>query len=410
MAEFKAVILGIPHIPTIREVNVRSGPSTTEALVFKTPLEVECKVRQVMPDRVGAGRDGKTYQWLELEFPDRRAGWVRDDLVDVLGDGADFGYGRVSTRTLAFKLARQAVVAGSPAEPRPVSTVEVERRPVEPAREPVVTPGGPFGICRARNGANLRNGPGTNHPVIGRMTFNGRGTVIGSAPDQSGTRLKWVNVEIDGLRAFIREDLLRYDGDVSGHGLGSADLYPSPMPDSWWVRDYNVNPVQVALGGEHWGWDLGAETGAAIHAGPKGGVVVKIHPCTRCTLTAPNTLSQGLRIGDPGVLTDPAWGFGYGNFVIVRYQHDLLPESTRDRLRVRGLEGAHLYVLYGHLLDYSANEQQALGPNKQFARCGNTGNSEATHLHLEVRAGRGMNDSWSSLRAQLLDPAVLFAR
>jgi hypothetical protein len=365
-----------------------------------------------MPDRAGIGKDGKTYQWFELEFPDRRSGWVRDDLIDVMGDGEDFGYGSVARRTLAFKLARASVQVPEPANAEAVRVrpVPVREEPQPVDSQPPVRIGSPFCVCRARTGANLRSGPGTNHPPVGRMTFDQRAIVIGASPDQSGTRLKWVNIDVDGVRAFIREDFLRYDGDVSGFGLCSPDVYPSPMPDSWWVRDFNVSPVQVALGGEHWGWDLGAETGAPIFAGPIGGTVTKVHQCTRCTPGAPNTLSQGLRIGDGGVLTDPAWGFGYGNFVVVRYSHDLLPESTRDRLRVRGLEGAHVYVLYGHLLEYSVHEQQSLAPRQQFARCGNTGNSEAPHLHLEVRAGRGLNDSWSALRTNLMDPAVLFAR
>ena len=71
------------------------------------------------------------------------------------------------------------------------------------------------------------------------------------------------------------------------------------------------------------------------------------------------SIQQGHPLNDPGVLSDAAWGFGYGNAVIVRYTNDLLPASTRDRLVQAGLSGAHLFVIYAHLSSISVQVQLA---------------------------------------------------
>jgi murein DD-endopeptidase MepM/ murein hydrolase activator NlpD len=43
--------------------------------------------------------------------------------------------------------------------------------------------------------------------------------------------------------------------------------------------------------------------------------------------------------------------------------------------------------------------------------CGNSGNSEATHLHLEIRASKSEQfTGWAALRQGLMTPGVLFKR
>lgn len=413
----RAVIIGIPHIPTVVKVNVRRGPGTSEALAFESPLGVDAVVEAVQPDATNAGRDGRIYQWFQLRFPNGELGWVRDDLIEIYGDGNAYGYGIVHARTLAFSLPRRPVTTPTPAPVVAPAQPVVPPAPAQPVAPQPATPtppvvgGQPMAICRAKTGVNMRSGAGTNYnPPIGRMNFNDRGRILGAKRDETGIRLQWVNVEVNGLRGWVREDFLRLEGDPSAFGLGYPDQYPCPMPDSWWVRDYNYNPVDPKLGFEHWGWDFGANVGTPIYAGPQGGSVVQTMRCTRCTPSHPSTLSQGLSLGDPRVFSDPAWGFGYGHFVVVRYDHDKLPDSTRRILAERNLAGAHLFALYGHLHDFSVQTGQIVMPNAVIGTCGNTGNSEAAHLHLELRAGRNPAANWSALRADILDPIVLFMR
>ncbi len=414
---FSAVILGIPHIPTVVEINVRSGPGTNHALLFKSPLEVQTTVHAVAVDTDLKSKDGKVYTWFQLVFPDGQIGWVRDDLIDVVGDGRAFGYGQVAARTLAFSLTRTEPTAVP--EAPPITEPEITTPP--PSTEPKVTtppvadtaaPTGPAtAIGRAKTGVNVRPGPGTSYnPPVTRLSFGQRGKILDVKPDESGTRLNWVQLDLNGVVGWVREDFLRFEGDFENTGAGHPDRYPSPIPDSWWVRDFNVDPVNPALGFEHWGWDFGAKEGTPIYAGPQGGTAVRTMRCTRCTPNAPSTLMQGLGLGDARVLNDPAWGFGYGNFVIVRYDHDKLPASTQTDLSTKGLAGAHLFALYGHLLDYSVSDGQAVSAGQRIAACGNTGNSEAAHLHLELRASTNPNADWSMLRPNLMDPILLFRR
>lgn len=405
MAEqnFKAVILGIPHIPTVREVNVRSGPSTGHTLVFKTPLGIETSVADVQPDAEQIARDGKVYQWFKLNFPDGRSGWVRDDLIEIYGHDREFGYGLLKNRAMAFALRRNL------STPVPTTT-SVPLSPM-PAPKPSADEAQAWATCRSKSGVNIRQGPGTVfNPPLGRMNFDERVAVLGAQPDRDGTRLKWVQVEVRGIRGYVREDYLRFEGDTEPFELGSKDLYAAPMPDSWWVRDFNPRPINPLLGVEHWGWDLGGQIGTPIYAGPKGGIVTVVNRCQRCTPSAPNTLSQGYGLSDPRVLNDPAWGYGYGTYVIVCYDHDDLPQATQEALARLNLAESHLFVMYAHLLDYIVQDGQTVTAHHQIGACGNTGNSEAPHLHLEVRAGRSKDASWSSLATFLVNPAILFRR
>jgi hypothetical protein len=179
------------------------------------------------------------------------------------------------------------------------------------------------------------------------------------------------------------------------------------MENYWWVRGQNQN--QNPGESNHKGWDYGASPNEIIRSAPSGGLVMRLMNCTRCTADKPNVISQGIPLDSPSVLQDAAWGFGYGNAVIVRYLNEQLPASTRQRLSQQGMGGAHLYVIYAHLKTISVTVGQRLSANQQVGDIGNTGNSTATHLHLEVHAS--MNDAdtgWGQLRN--FDPGILFRR
>ena len=54
---------------------------------------------------------------------------------------------------------------------------------------------------------------------------------------------------------------------------------------------------------------------------------------------------------------------------------------------------------------------QQLSAFQQIGIIGNTGNSSATHVHVEVRASTDANTTdWSSLRPTEFDPEILFRR
>jgi hypothetical protein len=297
----------------------------------------------------------------------------------------------------------EEIVVEEPVVEAPAIATTKVQRPTTPA----------MAIIKTKNVAHTRVGPST-------VGSNRKFTVPRLAPVQilavqqenRAQHYKWYRINYRGQEAWIRADLVRYEGDTSPFGL-PWDLYPAPMRDnSWWVRGFNRSPNIDTSTWEHKGWDMGANTGEPIYCGPYGGQVVNVLDCTKCTPGAPNTLSHGLRLGDSSVYSDIGWGFGYGTFIIVGYHHDNLPDSTQKVLADKGFAGGSLYALYAHLQRRVVNQGDDLAPNTIIGFAGNTGNSEATHLHLEVRVGRSANfPGWATLGSQnLVNPSVLFNR
>lgn len=105
------IVRGIRENPAITEVNVRSGPNTGYALLFKTPVGANSvSVLEVRSDDKNTDFQGKVYQWFRVAFANGQEGWVRDDLVDILGDGTNFGYSVIEQPVIAFSLTRNTAI------------------------------------------------------------------------------------------------------------------------------------------------------------------------------------------------------------------------------------------------------------------------------------------------------------
>lgn len=150
------IVRGIRENPAITEVNVRSGPNTGYALLFKTPVGANSvSVLEVRSDDKNTNFQGKVYQWFRISFANGQEGWVRDDLVDILGDGTNFGYSVIDQPVIAFSLTRNTAVgvilpgqeiagiASQPAAAIPVAPV-----PTTPAPAPIA-PAAPTPVVSA---------------------------------------------------------------------------------------------------------------------------------------------------------------------------------------------------------------------------------------------------------------------
>lgn len=261
--------------------------------------------------------------------------------------------------------------------------------------------------------APTRTGPSTTFPRTGiLLNRNGRYPLLEVQRENAGQNYRWFRLSNNGQSVWIREDLVTYDGETSALGL-PTDLYPAPMKENyWWVRGYNMPPTMDQNLVQHDGWDLGAATGEPIYCGPKGGTVMKINICAKCTPDRPSAVMSGFGIGDSAIVSDPGWGFGYGTYAIVRYTSDQLPASTRSLLAARGFgDAAAVCVMYAHLAQTIVTDGQVLAPNQQIGMCGNTGNSEATHLHLETRASKTAQfTGWANIRSGIMDAVALYKR
>lgn len=419
---FSATVIGIPHIPSITQVNVRSGPGTNFLLTKKVAVGTgNLAVLEVELDAQQRALNGKVYQWLKLELPGGE-GWIRDDLVTVSGDGSKFGYPTITQPVVAYNLQRlQAVTpvgeretaAPAPAAPSVVVVTAPAAQPAPTTRPTGVisAPGSGPGMATAmgKTGVNARSGPGTNHGVVVRMKFMDTGVIQDSAPGEDGKDFLWVNLLYQGQNVWVREDFLRYSGSYQQHNVAFEDQYASPAPQSWWIRDFDKDASRIGV--VHHGWDHAGDRGAPILAGPFGGVVYQVAFCQLCGTQGLSTVDKGFSLSDRRVLRNQGWNFGYGHYVIVRYESNLLPASTKQKLHDVGYHGGHMFVMYAHLQDMLVEQGQQLQPNQQIGSLGNSGNSSGPHLHLEVRASETASPlSWASLIKGLMNPSVLYLR
>ena len=409
---FKAKIIGIPNIPIITEVNVRAEPNKDSTLLFKIPVgTTDLEVIDVKADMRNEAQGGKVFQWFKLLFSDSQQGWCRDDLIEVQGDGTQFGYGQVATNTVAFNLTRQKAPT-----PAPVA-VPVAQAPAPTTPTPAVdaqqddNTGPGMIVCMAQGGANVRPGPGTTTgaPIL-RIPYMAEATIIGTASSKDpNDPFTWVNIDYQNQKGWLREDFTRLKGNFEQFGLAFHDMYVSPVPESWWVRDFNLNPNFNPV--IHHGWDQAGKIGAPVIGGPKGGKVIKVAFCQKCGSSGVSSVDKGYSVSDSRVLSDPGWNYGYGHFVNVTYHHDKLPKSTQDRLAAQGKAGWHLSVNYAHLQTIAMQPNQEFGPNTPIGTIGNSGNSTGPHLHLEVRAHQDPNETqWARMKSGLMSPDILFLR
>lgn len=420
LQQLTARVVGIPHIPSIRQVNVRDGAGTSNNLIFKTDVGTSnLVVLDVAEDVDKRNLNGKTYQWFKLQFPQNQTGWVRDDLMEIVGDGQPFGYPTITTWTLGFNLTRMVVLeAGAEITPTVTSEMPVVEVPEEveiPEETPKaettesVSAGPAAAICMGKTGVNMRRGPGTNNSTITRMQFRDTADIISNASAQDGKDFLWVKINLNGTEGWVREDFLRYTGDFGTIGLSSADLYPCPVPTAWWIRDFDNDGRRI--GTVHHGWDHAGDKGFPIMAGPKGGKVLQVSFCQRCGSGGSSTVEKGFSLGDQRIFRDQGWNFGYGHFVIVRYTNDLLPETAKAEIAKRGFDGGHIFVMYAHLQDMLVQAGQDLTANAQIGTLGNSGNSSGPHLHLELRVSKDPNETrWARMVGGLMTPGVLFNR
>jgi len=464
MNNFLITVLGLPEFPSIREINVRSGASVSKELLFKAALGSRGYVRAVEADSDKQGKDNKAYQWFKVEFFDGRTGYVRDDLIEIEGDGAPFGYPFLAQRQLAFKITRQTttpaatppaqVVAPTPATPvtplppaqpapanpflqqpvttgQPVTTtpaapvtptptqptppvapapIQTTTQATPPIASTVNTTGTATALIMSQNGARMRAGPGVGNPEVMMVPYKTQVELLGVQKDQDPkSRLRWVNIRTNGKTGWTREDFLRLNGgDYQSLGLGFFDAFPAPTVNSTWIRDYNLDPNFAFV---HYGWDLAATVGEPIFAPPSGGKVVVASLCKACTPAKPNAQANGFQTGDQSIINNPDWNYGYGHMVAIRVLNEKLPASTQAELTKRNLSGYHLFIVYGHMNSIEVQTGIELQPGQRIGTLGNTGNSEGPHLHLEVRAWNNPNETSLGMSFRNhMTPTVAFRR
>src|SRR5690606_667516 len=102
----KLKVIGIPHIPSIKQVNARPDAGTNGDVLFKVDVgTTDILIIDAKADVEGKKSGGKVFQWFRAQFP-QGIGWVRADLIEIWGDGRAIGYPIIATPTVAFELPR----------------------------------------------------------------------------------------------------------------------------------------------------------------------------------------------------------------------------------------------------------------------------------------------------------------
>ena len=158
----------------------------------------------------------------------------------------------------------------------------------------------------------------------------------------------------------------------------------------------------------HKGYDLGAPIGRELRAFSDG-VVIRRVDCTACTPEKPNIVPSSLTQAERDALfANPAWGFGYGNFITVRYDYGLLPRSLRQEMDALGLTDGYAYVLFAHMSRVDVRVGDRVQAGGLLGLTGTTGHSSGPHLHMEVKVGRAQTVDGVWLKLTAVHPNLLF--
>lgn len=95
------------------EINVRKTPGRSQTNVHSKLAigTANLPILEVKEDEKGEKANNKVYQWFRVTLPQNKGeGWIRDDLIDIVGDLTAFGYGVLATATQASSLKRNPVI------------------------------------------------------------------------------------------------------------------------------------------------------------------------------------------------------------------------------------------------------------------------------------------------------------
>jgi len=185
--EATATILGIPNNPIITEVNIRASRTINSEKKFTAPVGMGMlKITRVRADKDNSSTNGKLHYWIKIAFPGGADGWVRDDLVQIEGDCAKFGYSDGLVKTRAFDLTIDANVP----KPGPAEAEDVTAPPAIPSAPAVpAIPSAPVATIPTTSST-----PAIQVTEPDNKQFEASGRVrIRSAATLRGTHLGWVD-------------------------------------------------------------------------------------------------------------------------------------------------------------------------------------------------------------------------
>ena len=254
---------------------------------------------------------------------------------------------------------------------------------------------------------NIRLGPRLEFTVLAKTQGGAVFDLVGgSEADPDGHR--WFALRVGPQSGWVRSDLVTLSEeclelgfitrvDLNRPGTESpGERFPLPL----------TTPISQGYHSGHRALDITAPTGRELRAATVG-IVIRRVDCVACTDARPNVFpAPGL--GCPGIYKDPDWGFGYGNFLVVRHAYDQMPPAFRATMDQQGLTGGFAYLLYAHLSRLDVDLGDVVSAGTLLGLSGNHGCSSGPHLHLEIRMGRDeiIDGRWG--QQAVVNPNLLF--
>lgn len=260
-------------------------------------------------------------------------------------------------------------------------SVPLDTTPPAPVEDVVMhdTPASPVGqwVVPTGNYANIRQRARYQSDAIGKLLHVLPRQIIGMEQEVDSTGMAWTWYQI-GPSEYVRSDVVR----VSEKKPAPLSQWPTPLT-GYTITNRHHNERH------HEGVDLAAPIGTPVFSAPVAGYVTKVFTCIPC---GPNPLYQRIDGTE-----NPSTGFGLGNHVVVRYiEH---PAEN---------QGHFLYVLFAHLSKIDVQQGQLLTPSRKIGEVGTSGNSSGPHLHLQARYSDRSDADFYGIRANELDPSLIF--
>ena len=254
---------------------------------------------------------------------------------------------------------------------------------------------------------NLRSGPRLGFAPLALTQGGTRFELVGaSEADPDGHR--WYSVQVGDESGWVRGDLVQLSSACAERTyIGENEVQPEaptgPAPDRFPL------PVEARISqtyhSGHRGLDMASEMGTSLRAAT-GGVCIRRVDCTACPDDRPNVYPAAG--GCPQLYDKKEWGYGYGNFIVVRHNYADLPGPLRDEMDRQNLTGGFAYVLYAHMSRVDVELGDLLQGGDSLGATGNHGCSSGPHLHFEVRIGNDEVVDGRWLQQRPVNPDLMF--
>lgn len=233
---------------------------------------------------------------------------------------------------------------------------------------------------------NVRGGPRLQFGTIA-LTEGGTRFDLQGASEADPDGYRWYTIKTPVGAGWLRGDTVIIGEDcLTFTFIDRDDLTPPelPSPNSRFPLPIANAEISQFYSQSHRALDLVSDIGTQIRAVTTGLVIRKVD-CSACAEHFRPNFSPPC--GD-WLLQSPDWGYGYGNFVVVRHQYASMPPPMRAEMDGKGLTGGFVYILYAHFSENRVETGDTVNAGDLLGLTGNHGCSSAPHLHFEVRIGR----------------------